>query len=838
MKNYLSFFLALASLFLLEAQSPSQKPIQTKRALMGAPTLSKPGFLRVLPEKPKLGALPPRPSLPPVPMGKGRDLPIPPPTVINNPKPGAAGISFFLNKDASPAARSRSLVGEPTATADKDLSFMTGNWWAAVSKNGGSDWNYLNPYTKFPAPDGPFCCDQYSIYIPKWGLTIWLLQYQYSKTTKYGGYRIAVTDRAGLKVGSWWSYYFRPSTLGFKAKTWLDFPHLAFTDNYLYFTAWVFPGETGGERGKILARLPLKPIKEHKGFSFSIWPLKNSQPSWRMASGGTHTLYFGDHLTTSKFRIWRWKEGTNTIFADDRNHALWYSGPKVSPGPDGRKWMARASSRPMGAWVSNGEIGFIWTSAKGGPFPRPFLRVLHFRESDRKLLKEETVWNKDYAFAWPSVSVNSRGHLGGTFSLGGKGIYPTTAVWIADDLHSSFQPLDAVIMKSGSSGPSSNLWGDYFSSISHPLAPNSWIGTGNMLIGGPNAANQQCRYVWFGRPRDLPRQAQLSITSSRLSSGAPISIDQKDLNGWGSGSTPMLRKYVPQQELQLTAPWIVQKSGTWLFQRWHWNRVAQAYGKRTLNKAMASAPGASPESATAEYEAGWTLALRSNNPGSGVSILVNTTDHNGLRNGATPFNRLYRNRLVVTLQAPAKLGLNPIRRWVVDGRAVIPPTPYKLQVVMDKSHVVVVEYWTHVQGGMRTFGTSCPSPGNNNLHVGSATNHEPVLGGKVAFSLRRGTFTPVLLSIGVSNTRWGGLRLPLDLKVLGAPSCSLYQSLDFMVTTTLNLQGNADLIFTIPKDPKLLGLKVYSQYLIPALQGNKLGWYLSNGLETKLGGNR
>jgi hypothetical protein len=257
-----------------------------------------------------------------------------------------------------------------------------------------------------------------------------------------------------------------------------------------------------------------------------------------------------------------------------------------------------------------------------------------------------------------------------------------------------------------------------------------------------------------------------------------------------------------------------------------------------LNKTLASAPGISAESAIAEYEAGWNLAVRSNNPGSGVGILVNITDHNGLGNGTTPFNRLYRNRLVVTLQAPAKLGLNPIKRWVVDGRAVIPPIPYKLPIVMDKNHVVVVEYWTHIQGSMRSFGTSCPSPGNKNLHVGSATNNEPVLGGRVAFSIRGGTMTPVLLSIGVSNTRWGGLRLPLNLKVLGAPSCFLYQSLDFMVPTKLNLQGNADLVFTIPKDPRLLSLKVYSQYLIPAQKGNQLGWYLSNGLETKLGGNR
>jgi hypothetical protein len=754
-----------------------------------------------------------------------------------SPQPGAAAINFFMNKDVSSAARSRSLVGEPTATADKDTSFMTGNWWAAVSKNGGGNWSYINPYTKFAKADGGFCCDQYSIFVPKWGITIWLLQYGYSKTTQTGGYRIAVSDRANMRKGLWWSYYFRPTNLGFSKKTWLDYPHLTFTNNNLYFTAWVFPGETGGERGKVLVRLPLKLLKERKGLNFGYWPLKNAQPGWRMAFGGTHTLYFGDHLTTSRFRIYRWKEGTNSIFYDDRNHALWYSGGKVSPGPDGRRWMGRASSRPLGAWVSKGEIGFLWCSAKGGFFPRPFVRVMRFRESDRKLLKEETVWNANYSFAWPTVSVNSRGHLAGTLSLGGKGLYPTTAVWISDDIHSSFQPLDVVMMGTGNSGPASNHWGDYFSSIPHPLAPNSWIATGNLLRGGPNGSNQQCRYVWFGRSRDLPNRAKLSITSLRLSQGAPISLDLKDLNGAGSGTTPMARDYVPQQEIQLTAPSVVYKSGTWLFQRWHWNRVPQPFGQRTIKKTMSYNPGTIPETALADFQPGWGLSVRSTNPNRGVNILVNINDHNGLGKGITPFNRLFANRIAVTLTAPQKLGLNPIKYWVLDGRAIIPSTPNKLTVVMDRNHSVTVEYWTHTQGSMRTFGRSCPNL-RSNLHVGSATGNEPVLGGRVAFSLRKATFPSVILSIGVSNRFWGRLRLPLDLRFLGAPTCYLYQSLDLLLPTKTNLQGNTDIIFTIPRDSRLLGLQVYTQYLILSSQGNKLGWYLSNGLETKIGGNR
>ncbi len=744
-----------------------------------------------------------------------------------------------MNKDVSRVAGSRSLVGEPTATADKDSSFMTGNWWAAVSKNGGGDWSYINPYTKFAAPDGAFCCDQYSIFIPKWGLSVWLLQYGYSKTTKSGGYRIAFADRASLRKGIWWSYYFRPKDMGFSNKTWLDFPHLAFTDNYLYFTAWVFAGEAGGEWGKILAKLPLKPISQKKGFGYSIWPLKRSQPSWRMAFGGTHTLYFGDHLSTSKFRIWRWKETQNVIRWEDRNHALFYSGPKLSPGPDGRKWMSRVSVRPMGAWVAKGVIGFLWCSAQGGSYPKPFVRVLRFRESDRKLLNEQTVWNKDYAFAYPTVSVNSRGHLGGSMAIGGKGVYPTTLVWISDDLHGSFQPLDVRIVGMGNSGPVQPVWGDYFSSIPHSLAPNSWVGTGNLLRGGPNGSNQQCTYTWFGRSRDLPNRAGLLVLTSGAPNGVQISVEPKDLAGNASGVAPFARFYVPQQEVKLSAPKMLVKTQRFLFSRWNWNGTLQAAGLRTLQKRMSAQPSSTKkEYAIAQYTKGWLLWVQSLNPSKAVPIQVSAQDHNGQKDGLTPMSRIYRDQQNLLLQAPAKMGLNPLKRWIVDGKSVVPSIPYKLSLRMDRDHYVTVEYAIHTQGWIRSFGQSCPTGTQVNLHVGSATANEPVLGGKLALSLRKGTGTPLLLSLGFSKTKWGGFRLPLDLKTIGAPGCFVYQSLENLWPTRLDLRGNVDVILPIPNSPAFLGAKIYSQYLIPSNGKNPLGWYLSNGLETRIGGNR
>src|SRR5687768_13468149 len=52
-------------------------------------------------------------------------------------------------------------VCEPSAAKNGDVIFYTGNWFAAVSVNGGSTFKFINPFSTFPNPPGmSFCCDQ------------------------------------------------------------------------------------------------------------------------------------------------------------------------------------------------------------------------------------------------------------------------------------------------------------------------------------------------------------------------------------------------------------------------------------------------------------------------------------------------------------------------------------------------------------------------------------------------------------------------------------------------------------------------------------------------------
>src|SRR5262245_29935386 len=59
-------------------------------------------------------------------------------------------------------------VGEPSMAVNDQVVFYTGNWYAAMSSDGGKTFRYIDPATAFQASDPPnshFCCDQVVNYL-------------------------------------------------------------------------------------------------------------------------------------------------------------------------------------------------------------------------------------------------------------------------------------------------------------------------------------------------------------------------------------------------------------------------------------------------------------------------------------------------------------------------------------------------------------------------------------------------------------------------------------------------------------------------------------------------
>jgi hypothetical protein len=69
-------------------------------------------------------------------------------------------------------------VGEPSVSINRNVVVYTGNWYAALSVNGGQTFQFMDPFRDFPAPDGlGFCCDQVVNYLPSIDTFVWLMRY-------------------------------------------------------------------------------------------------------------------------------------------------------------------------------------------------------------------------------------------------------------------------------------------------------------------------------------------------------------------------------------------------------------------------------------------------------------------------------------------------------------------------------------------------------------------------------------------------------------------------------------------------------------------------------------
>jgi hypothetical protein len=403
---------------------------------------------------------------------------------------------------------STSRINEPSLGVNQHAIFYTGNWYASVSSDGGNTWSYINPYDNFPANgindpvNGGFCCDQIVYYEESRDVLFWLLQYSNDGITNTQ--RIAVANSASdITTNTWYWYDFTPASFGFPATgKWLDFPDLSVSDNNLYLTTNVFDIGSGSTSTAVIARLDLDDMAQGVGVSFSY--LQTDRPGLRCTHGATSTMYWGAHNSNTSIRIYRWDEGSGTIFWDDVTHAAYNAGTFVAPGPDGRDWAGRGDSRILGAWVANSVIGFMWGAAQGGSFPYPHTQVKQFQESDRSLISEAQVWSTVVGWLYPSVHPNDRGHLGGSIAFGGGNYYPSTAVWIADDVNGgSFGPLETAAFANGNSGPLVNVWGDYLASRRHFICGNTWSASGFSLRDGGFNGNAVPRYAWFGRERDV-----------------------------------------------------------------------------------------------------------------------------------------------------------------------------------------------------------------------------------------------------------------------------------------------------------------------------------------------
>jgi hypothetical protein len=93
--------------------------------------------------------------------------------------------------------------------------------------------------------------------------------------------------------------------------------------------------------------------------------------------------------------------------------------------------------------------------------------------------------------------------------------------------------------------------------------------------------------------------------------------------------------------------------------------------------------------------------------------------------------------------------------------------------------------------------------------------------------------TPILV-FGLSNTRWGGATLPMDLSFMGFTGCSLLASLNF--TLPMTVTGSvARVVAPLSNDNRLVGFTFFNQAFVPDASANSGGATLSNAVAATVG---
>src|SRR6266481_2899964 len=298
----------------------------------------------------------------------------PPPgstAVMNAPIGDPPAITFTINNDLG-ITSGISGTAEPSDASGGGVVYISANWRAAFSKDGGSTFTSLNPTTIFPADAVGFCCDQIVQHVLSIDRFVWFLQ-----GGKTGGYRLAVARPADIINGNGtaWTYWnLTPQVFGEPAGTSFDYPDMSVGNNFLYMS-W------DGNGGLQVARTSLSGLQ----------------------AGGTITIEF-THPSDSSM--------------------AWGSHLMQDPG-DGI---------PKNAVLGGTRVGnllwFGWSAGTDGNFPQPHIEIVTLdRNNNFNTTQQVQVWNPNYAFAYPAFATNvCTNEVGISFEFGGGGNYENHVV--------------------------------------------------------------------------------------------------------------------------------------------------------------------------------------------------------------------------------------------------------------------------------------------------------------------------------------------------------------------------------------------------------------------------
>jgi hypothetical protein len=445
----------------------------------------------------------------------------PPLRALQRPMAATDQVVLVLNSEVSGPTRqsTASNVDEPSAAVNGKVAFYTGNWYAAVSLDGGTTFSYVDPATSFrdPSPNSQFCCDQIVHYISAIDTFVWLLQYGPESGDNIQRVAFATTDQ--VANGRWRPFDVTTSSLGVSG-AFLDFPDLALGANNLYLTTNIF---TTDRAGSAVLRIPFSGIQS--GNITAQHFVSMDLQSFRVAQDCGTTAFFAAHQDTSTLSVFSWPEAEATASPTSVGVARWIGGNGYrSRTPDGRRWLDRADPRITGATLTSQHLWFAW-SVDGGSNRRdnPFIQIAKLDAANLTLVENINVFDEDSATCYGALATNANDEVGISYMIGGGTRFPSHMVGILTGNRSD------VLAAAGERGPEldpstgKGEWGDYLTM--RRLYPNQqlFVATGYTMQGPGDGSNRDAtpRLVIFGRASDARPAVAAGVAPGTVAPPAP-----------------------------------------------------------------------------------------------------------------------------------------------------------------------------------------------------------------------------------------------------------------------------------------------------------------------------
>jgi len=343
---------------------------------------------------------------------------------------------------------------ETSAANAFDVAMFTANYFAAFSTDAGATFTEISPSGMMTLAGDTFCCDQRVEYIPSIDTFVWVLQ------ALEGPIMLAVASREEIRrsSGRAWTYYHLTNATFRLQNDQFDYPQVSFGRSFLYLTFDLIV-----EGGAIVARFPLSELERRATLNGRF--LKTPESFVCPCHNTLEEGWLGALQSDSQIRVLRWSETSTSVNSFVVDVSTVPSTDYSTMTPDNTDWLpptSKIQANITGAARNRNHLWLAWSAGKKyadgttSRIPQSHVELAIIDMASQSLAGQRYIWNRDFAFAWPSLAGNwgwdvSEAHVAIALSWGGPNDYPQHAVGILGD-----PPL-----LSTTSGPTAGSGGHY-----------------------------------------------------------------------------------------------------------------------------------------------------------------------------------------------------------------------------------------------------------------------------------------------------------------------------------------------------------------------------------------